>query len=76
MEKIWTFEEIDAHLDKHQAQLSSATSLKAAPTSSQLCEIYKGVKPILEVVSKLPFIPQKWRDAITTFISVLNALCP
>ena len=79
-----TFEQIDAAVNKfdlaaHQntvAKLESAAASNPALALPQLCPIYKVARPILVVISNLPFIPQKWRDLIKSFISTLDVLCP
>jgi hypothetical protein len=76
-----TFEQIDAGINKldlvaHQSNVAKLTAGNSAMALPQLCPIYKAVRPILVILSNLPIIPQKWRDAIKAFISVLDVLCP
>jgi hypothetical protein len=85
-EKDWTFEEIDKHVQ--QADLNAfaqggahhftAAAAQATPGDvlKKICAIYKVVRPILVAVSKIPLIPKKWRDAITTFVGLMDQLCP
>jgi len=80
-----TFEEVDKHIQAtdlsafqpggrhHVAATAAANPTLALPN---VCAIYKVVKPILTIVATIPLIPQKWRDAIKTFIQVLETLCP
>jgi hypothetical protein len=86
MEKELTFEEIDAHIKKfdlkHYApggkmNFTSADA-KALPTdvAKKLCEIYRVIKPILEGILKIPFIPKLWKDAIRIFMNVMASICP
>lgn len=37
-------------------------------------EIYQKVRPFLEAVGLLFFVPKKWRSAILTFIAVMDGL--
>jgi len=37
-------------------------------------EIYQKVRPFLEAVGMLFFVPKKWRSAILTFIAVMDGL--
>ena len=71
-EKMLTFEEVDAHIEKHSKDLPHGTALSAP----NLCAVYKVVRPILVLASQAIFIPKKWRDAIKTLISVLDTMCP
>ena len=41
----------------------------------RICAAYAVVKPILQLVVSLPFVPQKWKAAITLFMQVLDSLC-
>ena len=83
MSSSLTFEEVDKHiqgadLSAFQAGGKQAAAAGAAPAAAlpNVCGIYKVVRPILVLVSNLPIIPQKWRDALKTFISVLDTVCP
>lgn len=77
-----TFEEVDQHIqsvDLSAFQVSgkaAATAANPAAVLPNICGIYKVVKPILTIISNLPLIPQKWKDAIKAFMQVLDALCP
>jgi hypothetical protein len=81
-----TFEQIDAlmgavDLSGYQPGGKShltAASVQANPAAAlpKICPIYKAVKPILKVLVGLPFIPPAWRTVITTFIGLMDALCP
>lgn len=39
----------------------------------QICNIYKVIKPVLNVILGLPFIPGK--DVIKKFTSILDSIC-
>jgi hypothetical protein len=80
-----TFEQIDAAVNKFDFAAHHATVAKLGPAGAQnpalalpqLCPLYKTiVRPILVVLSNLPLIPQKWKDAIKAFIAVVDVLCP
>lgn len=51
---------------------------KASPDEimGKVCGIYQKVRPFLEVITSLFFIPKKWRTAILSFMAVLDGLCP
>lgn len=40
----------------------------------QLLKIYRNVKPLLTIVSNLPFIPANWRGAMAIFTQAVEAL--
>lgn len=42
----------------------------------KVCVIYQKVRPVLDMVSKLFFIPVKVRTAIQTFMATLDVMCP
>jgi hypothetical protein len=72
-EKTLTFEEVNAHVEKH---FTAKTSEALAAGSSKLCDIYVVVRPILVLISQFPLIPQKWRDVVKGLITVLDGMCP
>jgi hypothetical protein len=81
-----TFEQIDAlvaaiDLSGYQPGGKShltAASVRANPAAAlpQICQIYKAVKPILQALANFPLIPPAWRAVITTFIGLMDTLCP
>jgi hypothetical protein len=81
-----TFEQIDALMKRinvadYQAGgklhlTAGAVQLNAAAALAQICPIYKAIRPILQVVTTLPFIPAQWRGVIQAFIGVMDAICP
>lgn len=87
-EKQMTLEQIEAHLkaanieqyDKPQAQPGTAAApAPALDLSAQLkriCAVYKAIKPILTVVLNFPLIPASIKNAIRTFMNVMNGICP
>lgn len=83
-EREYTFEEIDSHVRSQdlsqfeEAKTFTAEAAKAQPAQvlPQICGIYRVVRPILIALSNLPFIPQAWRNALKTFIRLMDLLCP
>jgi len=78
-----TFEEVDRHIESADLSLFQpggkhhvASGTTAAAAMPQLCPIYKTVRPVLVLISNLPLIPQKWKDAIKLFLQFLDVLCP
>lgn len=85
-DKQLSFEEVNKHFEsvdlsefqeggKH---FFSPASVTRAPGDvlQKVCGIYKVVRPFLALVSNIPLLPKKWRDAIKTFMSLMDGLCP
>lgn len=47
---------------------------KSTDSLGKVGEIYQKVRPFLEAVGLLFFIPKKWRSAILTFMAVMDSL--
>ena len=78
-----TFHQLNEHAEKLELEGMAEAFIipegaKAGPEEilQKICGIYQKVRPFLEVVASLFFIPKKWRDAIKTFMSILDGLCP
>ncbi len=52
--------------------------MPAAPGNvlGNVCQIYHVIRPILQGILLIPFIPAAWKAAIKTFISLMDRLCP
>lgn len=42
----------------------------------KICSIYRKVRPFLILILSIPFIPKKIKEAIKTFIDLMDKLCP
>ena len=78
-EHAMTFEEL-ASLDKKLATTNfpseqEAGGLDIAAKLQKVCSIYKTVKPVLGIISSIPFIPSNVKNAVKTFQSVLDTVC-
>lgn len=82
---MMTFSQLQEHAAQLEAEgllseqsLISEKGAKASPEEilGKVCGIYHKVRPFLEVVASLFFIPKKWRQAIQTFMGILDGLCP
>ena len=85
-EKQVTFEEVNAHFE--QADLShfekggknhfTGTEALTNPTNvlQSVCAIYRTVRPFLSLVLSLPLIPASWKNALRTFVTLMDQLCP
>lgn len=82
----WTFEMIDAHVKK--ADLSAfekggkfyfapPDGAKLAPSEiiGKICPVYKIVKPILQGIILMPFIPAAWKAAVEIFVKIMDKIC-
>ena len=80
-----TFESVDRHMNSidlqkfeqggatHDAVSNSAAN--PAIAISGICEAYQSVKPFLELVVGVPFLPKKWKEVIEKFMQVADLLC-
>lgn len=81
-EKEWSLEQIEAHLqnaDIDQFQEygeAGAAAVNPAALLSRVCGAYRAIKPILRVILNFPLIPSSIKNAIRTFMSILDTLCP
>ena len=72
-EKTLTFEDVNAHVEKHLPAFKASATAAAAP---DLCSIYAIARPILVLASQTPLIPQTWREGIKALIAALDVVCP
>jgi hypothetical protein len=85
-QKQLTFEEVNKHFEKvNLSQFKkggksyfSPKAITTAPSDvlEKVCKIYRSVRPFLLLVTSIPLIPAKWREAIKVFISLMDSLCP
>jgi hypothetical protein len=78
-----TIEEVNAHFEK--ADLSQLTvpgpqvataAIDPATALQSACKAYNVIKPFLQLVISVPFLPPSWKKAIQGFMNVMNILCP
>ena len=68
---------VDASLRNLQKELEHENTLvqeTPAGLLQRVVKIYRGIKPVLSVVSTLPLIPPMWRAAVVMFVQALDAL--
>jgi hypothetical protein len=41
-----------------------------------VCKVYGKVRPFLDIIIRIPFIPAKAKDAIKLLMSALDVMCP
>lgn len=73
-----TFEEL-TQLDKELATVDFSTqeagALDLAGKLKQICTMYKRVKPALNIILSIPFVPGSIKTAIRAFMSLMNTVC-
>jgi hypothetical protein len=79
-EREFSFEEVDRQIQSLKLTEEKKVAGKAAAASpadviSQVCPIYQAIRPILKSLLSLP-IPKKWKDAIRSFIRLMDLVCP
>lgn len=68
---------VDASLRALQKEMEQENTLvQETPVGrlQRVLKIYRGIKPLLSVISTLPLIPTTWRAAIVMFNQALEAL--
>lgn len=48
----------------------------AVATGGDVCATYLKVRPFLEIISRMPFIPAKVKQGIGLLMSALDVMCP
>lgn len=73
-----SFEAIDAHIRRANLGDFAPTTAAATPGDvlARVCEIYRVIRPILQGILLIPFIPASWKAAIRTFMTLMDTLCP
>jgi hypothetical protein len=81
-----TFEEIDKHINSLNLQdfqtggkghfTAAAVAASPGDVLKKVCTIYRAIRPILIGLENFPLIPKKWRDALKTFTTLMDTLCP
>ena len=74
-----TLEQIEAHIKSanlDQFNQPQAQTQDLAAQLKKVCTVYKAIKPVLQVLVNFPLIPASIKNAIKTFMSVMNTICP
>ncbi len=71
-----TFEEVDKHIQSADLSALKPSGTGSAAAIPNVCQAYGVIRPILALVSGVPLIPKKWRDAIKAFMQVMDSICP
>ncbi len=77
--KAQSFKAIDRSIrtmtaEMEQGQESTLLPATQAGRIERLLKIYRGIKPLLTVLSMFPLIPNTWRAAIALFNNALEAV--
>lgn len=79
-----SYEQIEQHLksanleqyDKPQAAGAGADAQQDLASQMQrVCGVFRAVKPILQGIGSIPFLPSNIKSAINTLVSVLSGVC-
>lgn len=56
----------------------TAAEVKADPGTvvTKVCSIYQKVKPFLSLAANLFFVPKKWRESLTSYMALMDTICP
>ena len=62
----------------NKANFAPAKSARGAVAMKKLdvCGIYVKVRPFLEIILRIPFIPAKAKEGIKLLMSALDVMCP
>lgn len=79
-------EHIEAHFDGLDLSAMApggsdhfvAADVKSKPVEviGKVCSIYQKVRPFLSLASDLFFVPKKWRDALKSYMGLMDQICP
>lgn len=78
---MMTFKELNRYADQlEQDGLLDEKGLTAAAEDgdlmSKICGVYKKVRPFLETITDLWFIPSKWKKPILSLMAIMDGICP
>ena len=68
----------DLQKSANKANFAPAKSARGAVAMKKLdvCGIYVKVRPFLEIILRIPFIPGKAKEGIKLLMSALDVMCP
>ena len=62
-------------LEKEVEALEREEAIDPSGIVQTICKIYRKIRPLLDALLKLPFIPEKIKRVIRTFMKILDLLC-
>lgn len=81
-----TFEQVNEHFENVDLTVFqtggtkhfTTARAKASPDGvlADVCAIYRVVRPFLSLILNVPLIPASWKNAIRTFVNLMDQLCP
>ena len=81
-EQPMTLEQIEAHvqeanLDQYaETQGATRAGIDLGAQIQRVCGVYRGVRPVLQVIVNFPLIPESIKKAVRTFMTVMDGICP
>ena len=71
-----TFESVNKEIESLDLnQLESDLNQESLDITSKICQIWNKIGSIVRLISNIPLIPKKWRNALKLLISTLDSLC-
>ena len=71
-----TFESVNKEIESLDlSQLENELQQEALDITSKICQIWNKIGSILRLISNIPLIPKKWREALKLLINTLDSLC-
>lgn len=79
-----TLEEVHAHFESaDMRELSESIQPQAGAAAADpgsvlqtVCKAYRVIRPFLQLVLSVPFLPPSWKKAIQGFVTIMDSLCP
>lgn len=71
-----TFESIHKEIEKlNLDKLGLDIRRESAELTTELSQTWKKMEGIVRLISKIPFIPKKWREGLRLLISTMEDIC-
>jgi hypothetical protein len=68
------FATIDAHVADYEPQVAAQRQALLTGAPADVSPVYRAVRPVLVMVSALPFLPARWRDPVALFVALMDRL--
>lgn len=71
-----TFESVNQEIESlNLKELESSLQQESFDIASKICHIWSKISSIVRLISNIPLIPKKWRDALKLLINTLDSIC-
>lgn len=68
------FEQVQKHVEA--VDLKALEARDKAMAQANLCGIWQAARPVISLLSSIPFLPAKWTALIKQFSATLDMICP